>query len=222
MAADIFEFWSQIRPAEHVHPADKEVFQRVKHAFEDKALPGCFMGPLRTAPIVLLYLSPGLSPEDLTDAQSEAGRTRHMESRTGYALLPSDSDYKPAWEWWTSRTKRFGDWHTLRDKIAVLNIGAYHSKSFIDQPLLAALPSSRVSIDWAQTVLFPAAERGERVVVCLRSAKYWGLMPGERYKGMLFAPKVTRSGHMEDTPIRNEVIATVKLMLADRNTVTSR
>ncbi|MEJ0044549.1 MAG: hypothetical protein WDM81_21040 [Rhizomicrobium sp.] len=65
MTTDIFDFWAQIGADEHVHPADEEVFRRVpNHGFELGALPGCFMGPLRTAPIVLLFLSPGLADSD--------------------------------------------------------------------------------------------------------------------------------------------------------------
>jgi hypothetical protein len=62
--------------------------------------------------------------------------------------------------------------------LAILNIGAYHSKDFPDRHLLSALPSCRTSIDWAQKVLFPQAERRERLVVCLRAAGNWGLQKG--------------------------------------------
>jgi len=216
---DIFEFWGRIGDAEHIHPDDRAVFDRVEHKFNHDALPGCFMGPLRTAPVVLLYLSPGFSDFDLIDAQSEAGRERHARMRAGYEPLPSDMDHRPAWEWWTKRTKCFGEWQDLATKIAFLNIGSYHSKEFKDEPLLAALPSSRVSLDWAQSILFPDAEAGRRVVVCLRSAKYWGLIPGCKYGTALFAPGVGRSGHMKkkemhDKVMRDEVIAAVKNAVA--------
>jgi hypothetical protein len=97
----------------------------------------------------------------------------------------------------------------------VLNIGAYHSKTFTDYPLLAALPSSRVSIDWAQSVLFPQAMRGERVVVCLRSAHFWGLAAGNQYGQSLFAPSVTRRGDImkktaEQKRMRQAIIRAVK------------
>jgi len=89
-----------------------------------------------------------------------------------------------------------------------------------DPELLAALPSSRVCLNWAQEVLFPTAERGERVVVCLRSAKFWGLRPGAEYPGTLFAPRVNRAGDMlkkdfEDQDKRSRVIeaALVKMGL---------
>jgi hypothetical protein len=86
----------------------------------------------------------------------------------------------------------------LCTKVAVLNIGAYHSKTFTDHGLLAALPSSRMTLDWAQSVLFPQAEEGKRAVICLRAAEFWGLERGRRYGEGLFVPNVNRSGYMHN------------------------
>ena len=100
----------------------------------------------------------------------------------------------------SSRAKPFGDWEAVRDKIAILNVGAYHSKDVKSKSALMALPSSRVSLDWAQEVLFPEAEAGKRIVICMRSAAMWGLATGTTYNGTLFAPVVNRAGHL----LRNE------------------
>jgi hypothetical protein len=81
--------------------------------------------------------------------------------------------------WMASRTKSFGSYEVVKDKIALFNIGAYHSKDVKSYAALTAIPSSRVSLDWAQSTLFPSAERGERVVICMRSASYWGLETGK-------------------------------------------
>jgi len=128
----------------------------------------------------MLYLSPGLSDKDLIDARSKAGQQSYVLRRSGRKPLGGGDKQSAGWKWWTSRARIFGDWHDLQTKIAILNIGAYHSKSFADAPLLAALPSSRVSLDWAQTVLFPEAVAGTRVVICLRAARFWGLKEGRR------------------------------------------
>ena len=80
--------------------------------------------------------------------------------------------------------------------------------------MLAALPSSRVSIDWAQRVLFPEAMSGRRVVICLRAARYWGLQDGKRYGRALFAPLVARNGHMIHKPLRSVVVREAKDALA--------
>lgn len=211
MSADIFKFWKQCGPHDKVHPADRPVFSRVKKkcGFDLECLPACFVGRLRKAPIVLLYLSPGLNKKfDHREARTKAGRDRYDRRRRGYEPLPDPE--APGGKWWKSRTKHFGNWRELRSKIAILNIGAYHSKTFNDIPLLAALPSSRVSLDWAQKVLFPQAIKGERVVVCLRAARFWGLEEGKKYGKALFAPRVTRAGYMKKSSMCGSIIRKVQ------------
>ncbi|HWD27324.1 MAG TPA: hypothetical protein VG387_09165 [Rhizomicrobium sp.] len=59
MSTDIFDFWSKVGPDDHVHPADERVFRRLGlegHGFNHETLPGCFMGRLRSAPVVLLFM----------------------------------------------------------------------------------------------------------------------------------------------------------------------
>jgi hypothetical protein len=206
VATDIFDFWSLIGATERIHPADIEVFSRVKnHSFDLNLLPACFMGPLRSASIVLLYLSPGRGPGDTV---TEALVDWHVRTRLGDAPLPSREEHQGVYRWWVSRTKCFRiPSDDLRNRVAVLNIGAYHSETFADYAMLAALPSSRVSLDWAQRVLFPEAIAGKRLVVCLRAAEYWGLQRGRKYGEGLFAPDVTRGGHMRNDPTRGEIIA---------------
>jgi hypothetical protein len=205
VAIDLFEFW-KIGVSETCHPADQSVLSRVAHGFELNCLPACFMGPLKTAPVVLLYLSFGLSEPDFGEAQTQVGRQRYQRMRAGFEPLPGPDDHHKAWDWWRSRTQRLGNWAELQHKIAVLNIGAYHSKRFNDWPLLASLPSSRVCLEWAQSVLFPEAEKGERMVICLRAAKYWGLGQNQRYGDALFAPPVTIGGHLKNSEIRDQVV----------------
>lgn len=219
MAIDLFEFWSQVQPADKQHPQDREVLSRIKGSFDLTCLPSCFMGPLKTAPVVLLYLSPGLSECDRNDAIKPKGRDRVMGCRVGDKMLPGPDDHETAWVWWKQRTKNFGEWRDLRLKVAFLNICAYHSTAFKEYWPLTALPSSRVTLDWAQTVLFPDAISGKRVVVCLRAAKFWGLDEGDRgkrYGKALFAPCVTRGGHMKSEPLKVEIIKTVKAALVQQ------
>jgi hypothetical protein len=194
MSQDIFKFWSQIDRGEHIHPADKRVFDRMrpkKHGFRLDCLPSSFGGRLRDAPVVLLYLSPGFGRQDLRDARTEEGKDYYVRRWRGYEPI---RDIKS--NWMVSRTKSFGTYDEVKDKIALLNIGAYHSTRLKSFASLLALPSSRVSLAWAQDVLFPDAEAGKRIVICMRSASYWGLEQGQKYKGALFAPKVNRSGYL--------------------------
>jgi hypothetical protein len=196
MTVDIFQFWKEIGPHEKIHPQDRAVFDRVGHTGHGlnlKCLPACFAGCLKTAPVVFLFLSPGLNDGDLKDARTSKGRDKYEKRRTGEQPL---SEEWTGYEWLKSRTQAFDvDLSKCCDKIAVLNIGAYHSLRFKDYPLLAALPSSRVSLDWAHKILFPKALAGGRVVVCLRAAHFWGLEPGKCHGRSLFAPHVTRGAH---------------------------
>ena len=211
---DIFKFWRQIEPAATVHPADVPTFDRLKgqHEFDLKCLPLNFSGPLRTAPVVLLYLSPGFSPADRVMAKTPKGQQIYAQQRTGRARLPNASSLS-GHQWRSRRLAFVGNWEEHLDKIAVMNIGAYHSKNFSDHDTLASLPSSRVALDWAQSVLFPEAEAGRRVVVCMRAANYWGLRRGSTYGKSLFAPASNRAGYLPKDAMRSKIVKAVRSAL---------
>ena len=196
MATDLFKFWRQIGATDFVHPEDAPTFKRLKgqHGFNLNCLPLSFSGPLRHARVVLLYLSPGLPKTLVEQSKTPEFQRLYAYQRTGRASLPGPDS--PGHKWRMGRLAFLGDWQKHRDRIAVFNIGAYHSTKFIDHDVLASLPSSRIALDWAQSVLFPEAEAGKRVVICMRAAKYWGLRAGETYGKSLFAPNTTRGGHM--------------------------
>ncbi|MDN4982219.1 hypothetical protein QY049_03135 [Bradyrhizobium sp. WYCCWR 13022] len=189
--SDIFKFWSRIERGSRIHPADADVFARLgaeKHGFDLRCLPAAFGGPLKTAKVVLLFASPGLSSQlDLSDANTKEGKDYYMRRWKGREPFRDEGDGS---KWLRSIVKRFGDYDEIRHKLAVLNIGAYHSLRVKDWRAVTSLPSSRASLDWAQNVLFPKAENGEVVVICMRAATSWGLERGKRYRGTLFAPLV--------------------------------
>ena len=208
---DIFDFWNKCPENANVHPADAKVFDRVDHGFDLNVPPIAYTGPLRTAPVVLLFLSSGLGPADREHAETSNGRAWYRTQRSGHALMPSKEEHAGAWAWWSRIVRQFDvEPMKVRDKLAILNIGAYHSESFHDWHMLAALQSSRIAVDWAQSVLFPEAEACRRIVVCLRSAKLWGLRKGECNGGALYAPKHGRSGIMDHGPLRDEIGAKVR------------
>jgi hypothetical protein len=209
---EIFEFWSKIGPQDRVHPADADVLSRVKHRFDLRCLPTPYMGPLKTAPVVILYLSPGFIERDVEEARTARAQSHHFARKRGDQPLPGPEF--TGFDWWRTRTSCFGNWQDLRSAVAILDIGAYHAKTFADPHVLAALPSSRVSIIWAQDVLFPQAVAGQRVVVCLRAPHFWGLTTSEKPFGRgLFAPPVTRGGHMIHGPARERVLRAVDKIL---------
>lgn len=218
MATDIFEYWARVAPAENSHPDDRNMLASVEHGFDLRCLPGQLAGLLRTAPIVLLFLSGGRSDQhDLTTIDSEASIEEHRKRREGLLPLWGPDEHYDAWKWWTRVTGCFGiDWHQLQSTVAILNIGAYKSKEVNsrDQRVLERLPSSRVPREWARDVLFPQAMKGDRVVVCLRATRLWGLTQGQRYGQSLFAPEVNRAGYMCLRPLRDEVIAAGREILS--------
>jgi len=151
---------------------------------------------LRTAPIVLLFLNPGFVDFDLEHAQSIGGQDFYFRQRSGNSELPSKDEHPFAHKWWASRIKHLGVDETKASKnVAIVNISPYKSKGFSDYHMLAALPSSRACLNWAQSELFPSAKSKQRVVICLRSAAYWGLGCASE-TGFLFIPEVNRGGFM--------------------------
>lgn len=218
MSSDIFEFWADCSPSDRTHPLDRPVFDRPfvgNMGFDLRCLPAGYAGKLRTAPVVLLYLSPGWNQLDVDEAADPKAQARYADRRTGNRLLDT-TEHEPHYRWWSSRTKVFSlPEVVVREKVAILNLGAYHSKKFTASHGLAALPSCRVALDWAHAVLFPQAMDGERVVICMRAAANWGLKPGAVFGRSLFVPRTGRSGHMRkneeaDLVFRKRVAARVR------------
>lgn len=213
----LFDFWADLPGDTRVHPNDKNVLASVRHGFDLCCLPAPWTGPLRTAKVVLLFLSPGLGDDgfDVEHATTKDGQEFYKAQRSGFAPLPTAAEHLPHWQWWTQKIRQFGITpDQARHSIAVLDMAPYHSKSFGDYHMLTALPSARRALDWAQSVLFPEAIAGNRVVICLRSANLWGLNTGATYGTGLFAPQCTRGGFMLHGEQREKLVARVRAILA--------
>lgn len=206
----LIKFWLDVPGNATWHPADHDVLHRVNHGFQLDCLPGPFKGRLLTAPVVLLALSPGYLPSDSVHAQTAEGQDYYARSRRGDCDLPSADEHEGSQGWSTRIIKQFGvDYDDARSKIAFVNMGAYKSKDFNDSSMLSALPSSRAAVSWAQSELFPHGEAGDRIVICLRSAKYWGLGEGV-FGESLFVPKFTRGGIMCHGEMRDHIVERVR------------
>jgi hypothetical protein len=214
MSEDLFGFWSRCAGSERVHPDDEEVLDRTDHSFDLRCLPSPFTGPLRQAPVVLLFIAPGFDPFDLDHAEMPEAQSWYGAQRTGNEPLSDEQQHRTHYRWWTKIVRQFGVGEAVaREKIAIFDIAPYHSRSFRDGPLLSALPSARKAIDWAQNVLFPAALNGDRVVVCLRGAGYWGVSSGPNgriFGEALHCPVLTRGGFMLRGDIRERVRTAVQ------------
>ena len=212
---DIFDFWEGVKGSATQHDDDRTVLSALDTQFDLRCLVANFHGRLRDAPVVLLLLSPGLGDGDHAAARDPRARAYYAKMRRGDCPLPTLAEHPGAYKWDRRILTQFGcdnDDATVRNKVAVLNICAYKSKTFTDWAALAALPSSRVCLDWAQGVLFPQARAGERVVVCLRSPKYWGLKKGTT-DGSLFAPATNQAAFMEHGEHRERIAHAVQSIL---------
>jgi hypothetical protein len=117
---DIFEFWSQIKRGETVHPADRKIFTRInpeKHGFQLDCLPASYGGKLKTAPVVFLFSSPGYSEFDLEDAQSEEGKEYYLRRWTGEEPF---RDHGRGKAWLLSRTKIYAPYEIARHYVATI------------------------------------------------------------------------------------------------------
>ena len=213
MNTDIFKFWSEIPKDACKHPADELVLQRTSPRFEPTCLPSAYDGPLKKAKVILLFLSPGFDSRDVAHGAGEAGKEFYARQRSGEGKLASLEEHPSAYEWIRKRLRQFGiksdaEYEQARSTVAIFNIGAYKSQTFKDWPMLAALPSCRVALDWAQSELFPKAVSGKKVVVCMRSPKYWGL--GGPTEGLLFCPPCTRGGFMKKGKLRDQIERVVR------------
>jgi hypothetical protein len=219
MQQDIFQFWESVPGSALRHPADIRVLDRVEHTFDLQCLPTPFFGPLRTAEVVLLFLNPGLRDVDIQHAKTAAGQDLYRRQRDGLAPLPTRSEHESWWKWWRGRVGQLGyrQPDEARNSVAVLNILPYKSKDFRDPDIVAALPSCRNCLEWAQSHLFAQAEAKQRVVICLRSAARWGLKTGGE-QGYLFAPQVTRGGHIVGDDIRARIQAAIQVVRCQRKT----
>jgi hypothetical protein len=98
-----------MKRGEHIHPADKDVFGRMnpgKHGFELDCLSACFAGRLKTATVVLLYLSPGHDQAISEDAKTEETRDYYFRRYRGDEPF---RDTGPGKSWIREPDKDFAD-----------------------------------------------------------------------------------------------------------------
>lgn len=214
---DIFRFWAGLKPGTKVHPLDAEVLGRVEHGFDLDCLPFPFLGPLKTAPVVLLYLNPSLGGDDHEVAGSATSQKWFHRALDGMHPLPDTAQTAAAAKWCQKQVKLLGDWERMRHHVAILELTPYHCSRFenADPKLLPALASSRAAAAWAQEVLFPDARDGRRVVICVWGARSWGLAAGRQYGEKLFALADIRGGLRNAAdPVSRSAIAAAKSMLS--------
>jgi hypothetical protein len=71
---EFLRFWAKAIASLQIHPDDAEALKSNRHALTLDTLVGPFMGPVRTAPVVLLTLNPGFSGVEQGEAKMQAVR----------------------------------------------------------------------------------------------------------------------------------------------------
>jgi hypothetical protein len=213
----LLEHWAKATPDHlHIHPDDSDALRSNNHQFELGALVGPWMGPLRTASVVLLYLNPRIHPantgEEVKSAQNSETREEMIRTLHGSAPLFSFKTNPKGLEWTTARLGQFViTYEAASSKVAFLNLMPYRSTDGSeDARMIKLLKSSRLMLEWANDTLFPEARAGKRIVVCLRSARLWNLQTGTREGEALYAPRVTRGGFMHRGSMRDEIAKAVR------------
>jgi hypothetical protein len=110
----IFSFWSGLSEEEaRIHPRDKSVLSRVNNPFEHSCFAEPFRGRLKTAPVVLLFLPPGLHDRDLSASTQE--HAYYSRQRDGHCDLPTAYRAVVSVQGPADRTPQSGPEITLRD-----------------------------------------------------------------------------------------------------------
>jgi hypothetical protein len=126
----------------------------------------------------------------------------------GDAPLPDwENIGNPAGRGWTERRlSQFGvTYKSAADKVAFINLIPYRSdEGAKDMRMVERLASSRCVRRWAHDTLFREARDGKRIVVCLRSARVWGLQP-DTEQGLLFTPQFNRASFMLHGAMREKI-----------------
>jgi hypothetical protein len=220
---NFFGFWSKAISSLQEHPDDEAALKTNPHGFPLDTLVGPWMGPIRTAPVIILTLNGNLvgNGEEARAAQMPVARAFAAHNLTGDAPLPDwHAIGNPAGLGWTTgRLTQFElSYKDAADKVAFVNLIAYKSKDgskHMNMRMANKLPSSLMMQAWMRDTIFPEAEAGERLVICLRSHRAWDLEPGTQRGESLFAPKCTRGGHMAHGEMREKICLAVRRAVFD-------
>ena len=200
-------FWAKAIPSLQIHPGDAMALKGNRHTLALDTLVGPFMGPVRTAPVILLTLNGGFSGVERDEAKTPAVRELMARNLRGDAPLPTFATNPAGRKWTESRLAQFGLSYAVASlKVAFVNLIPYRSREGAkDLHMIKRLESARLVRAWAHDTLFREAEAGKRVVVCLRSAGAWGLESDTQRGLSLFTPRFTRAGFMLHGPMREKV-----------------
>ena len=138
---DFLQFWAKAIPSLHVHPDDAAELGRNHRALALDTLVGPFMGPVRTAPVVLLTLNGGLAGtgEEKRAAQIPSEREATARNLGGDAPLPAWANNPAGRVWTVKHLKQFYlGYDTASTKVAFINLIPYRSREGAKDTAIAA------------------------------------------------------------------------------------
>lgn len=211
---DVFQLWHrdpqefQTDDGRYIHPDDRAAIDgNLFFEYHKKYLntfPSPFWGALRTAPLVLLFASPGNTQRlDEENAADASWRRRRCASFNGTEPLTTPGLLHAEAERWICDQVRSllelppdADIGKTLAKIAIADLTAYRGARS-EWHEVAFLRTTLAMRDWAQTTLFPQGKNNERIVIIHRARQWWGVPPGKAWSlGSLFAPETTRGGNL--------------------------
>jgi hypothetical protein len=138
--------------------------------------PGHINGRLKTAPIVALFLNPGIKDDDRAHFATSNGRQQLIEQAEGESDFPLSI---PGWKkWFLPRVRIDGmEPHELAKNVAIFNVCAYASReaSLLTEAFLRDLPSANIARAYLRQVLIPEARARRRFIVICRGRRFWGV-----------------------------------------------
>ncbi|WP_082478987.1 ADP-ribosylglycohydrolase family protein [Methylobacterium sp. Leaf102] len=178
---ELVGFWSRLGDA-HVHPDD---LGHVGDGDGDFALdlhPVPWAGSLRDAKVHILFLNPGLSPDDAVEEARPAFKAALRANLRGdrpYPYLLTEHATHPGFRW---ARRTFGPDIVEADApdICVLQLVPYHSKEgAVATRAARGLPSSGMIRRFVRDGILPRVRAGAGALIVARSAKLWGVTTEE-------------------------------------------
>jgi hypothetical protein len=125
---NFLRFWAKAIPSLQIHPDDAHALNGNRHLLALDTLVGPFMGPVRTAPVVLLTLNGGFNGIERHEATIPAVREAMARNLHGDAPLPSFATNPLRREWTERRLAQFGlSYEAAASNVAFVNLIPYRS-----------------------------------------------------------------------------------------------
>lgn len=174
-ADDLIAYWSQLGSGT-VHPDDGPYIG--SQNFATTLCPIPWAGPIKGAKVYLLFLNPGLSPEDLAWESDNADfssvlRANIREGSQPYFYL-LDRFYAHPGHRWARATFGSDIQERHAERFCVVQLVPYHSDDGgYARSIATGLPSSKAARQFVRDTLVPKARAGQIGLVVARSSKLW-------------------------------------------------